>query len=224
MKLSGQQHTHWPTDIVEAKALQERLRKRVLLAPLDREPRTIAGVDAAFIGDTIVAVACCYDYPALAHREDVRIAEAVAVPYVPGFLSFREGPAVIRAIEKLSAPPEMILLDGQGIAHPRGLGIASHIGVLLDIPTIGCAKSRLVGTYTEPALEAGAWSPLFYRGKIVGAVLRTRERVKPVFVSPGHKVDLAGALRIALSCVRKYRIPEPLRRADALSKRLKKDI
>ncbi|MEW5746827.1 MAG: deoxyribonuclease V [Nitrospirota bacterium] len=212
---------HWPHDIFEAKALQEELRGRVRIVPLEHEPRVIAGVDAAFAGDTIIAVACSYEYPAMTLIEDSHAVETVSFPYIPGFLSFREGPAFISAVARLGSKPDLLLVDGQGIAHPRGLGIASHIGVLLDMPAIGCAKSLLVGRYEEPDATKGARSPLYYKGDVVGAVLRTRDTANPVFVSAGHRIDLESSLRIVLGCVRKYRIPEPIRRADMLSKKLK---
>jgi deoxyribonuclease V len=145
-------------------------------------------------------------------------------PYVPGFLTFREGPVLIKVIKKLSIKPDVILFDGQGIAHPIRLGIASHIGVLLNTPAIGCAKSRLIGEYKEPKLRRGAWSPLTYNNNVVGAVLRTRDNVRPLFISPGHKIDLKASIDIVLNCISKYRIPEPLRRADYLSRRVKRSI
>jgi deoxyribonuclease V len=155
--------------------------------------------------------------------EDVFAVTNCLFPYVPGFLSFREGPAIIEALSRLKIKPDLILLDGQGIAHPKGLGIASHIGILLDLPTVGCAKSRLVGEYKEPGSNKGAWSPLKFHGSIVGAVLRTRDSVRPLFVSPGHRIDLKASIEIVLGCIGRYRIPEPLRRADILSKRIKRD-
>ena len=172
----------------------------------------------------MLAVACLYRYPALSLAEETVAIREVSFPYVPGFLSFREGPAIIDAINKLTVKPDVILVDGQGIAHPKGMGIASHIGVLIDIPTIGCAKSRLVGEYKEPGFRKGAWSPLQYDGKVVGAVLRTRDHVRPLFVSPGHRVDLKTSIEIVLGCIGKYRIPEPLRRADFLSKKMIRQI
>jgi deoxyribonuclease V len=138
-------------------------------------------------------------------------------PYIPGYLSFREAPAIFSAMEKLSLLPDLLIVDGQGIAHPRRIGIASFLGVLLGLPTIGCAKSRLVGKYEEPAPERGSWSPLIDKGETVGAVLRTRKGVKPVFVSPGHLVTLPEAIEIIMHCAVKYRLPEPQRAADSLA-------
>ncbi|MCX7950273.1 MAG: endonuclease V, partial [Treponemataceae bacterium] len=139
--------------------------------------------------------------------------ERANFPYIPGLLSFREGPVILSAFEELTIRPDVIIFDGQGIAHPRGLGLASHLGILLDIPSIGCAKTALVGTWDEPPDRPGSFSPLIYGGQVVGDVLRTKERVRPVFVSPGHKVGRHAAREIVLACIRGYRLPEPTRQA-----------
>ena len=214
----------FPRSIEEARKVQLELKKKVRLMPLRKQLRIIAGIDAAFTDDRIVAVACLFTYPDLKPLEDAHAARKITFPYVPGFLSFREGPAIIRAANRLSVRPDLILFDGQGIAHPEGLGIASHIGIVLAIPSIGCAKSRLTGEYNEPGAKKGNQSRLFYKGKAIGKVLRTRDNVKPLFVSPGHMMDIEGAVSIVMQCVGKYRIPEPIRRADALSKKLKQKI
>ena len=213
----------WPEtiSIEHARELQKDLRKRVRLIPLKREPRYVAGVDAAFSENLVYAAACLYSYPDLILVEKACAVEKLRFPYVPGFLSFREGSAIIAAVRKLATKPNVLLVDGQGIAHPRGIGIASHLGVLLNIPTTGCAKTRFVGEFEEPGRRKGSWSELTYKGRIVGGVLRTKDGVRPLFVSPGHKIDLDGAVRITLDCIGKYRIPEPLRCADMLSKKLK---
>jgi len=211
----------WPRDIKEAREIQFTLKQKVKIIPFTGKPRFIAGVDAAFSGDSVIGTACLYKYPELTLIEETSATTMTSFPYIPGFLSFREGPAVIKAINNLKLKPDVILFDGQGIAHPEGLGIASHIGVLLNISTIGCAKSRLVGSYIEPKIKKGQCAYLKYQGKTVGAVLRTRDKVKPLFVSPGHKIDLKGAIDIVLKCTGKYRIPEPLRQADHLSRKLK---
>ena len=213
----------WPEtiSIEQAREFQKDLRKRVRVIPLTREPRYVAGVDAAFSEDLVYAAACLYRYPELTLVEKTSAVEKLKFPYVSGFLSFREGSAIIAAIKKLQTKPDIILVDGQGIAHPRGIGIASHLGVLLDTSTIGCAKKRLVGEFREPGGRKGNLSGLTYEGRIVGAVLRTTDSVRPLFVSPGHKIDLDNAVRITLGCIGKYRIPEPLRCADMLSKKSK---
>ncbi len=213
--------TSSPT-IAEAREIQEQLRRKVKIVPFRCEPKFVAGVDAAFSEDEVFAAACLYRYPELSLVEQVHIVQKLRFPYVPGYLSFREGPAIIEVIKKLKRKPDLILVDGQGIAHPRSAGIASYLGVLLDVPSLGCAKKRLVGEYREPAGKKGKWSELIYEENVVGAVLRTRDGVKPLFVSPGHRVDLDSSIRIVLGCTGKYRIPEPVRCADMLSKKAAK--
>jgi deoxyribonuclease V len=214
----------WPKTVTikKAREIQSLLRTRVRVSALRKDPRYIAGVDAAFSDDRVFAAACLYLFPELTLIEQQSAVQKLSFPYVPGFLSFREGPAIIAAIEKLAKKPDLILVDGHGIAHPRGVGIASYIGVLLGIPTIGCAKSRLIGEHEEPGIKKGKWSVLLYEGKTVGAVMRTKDGVRPLFVSPGHKTNLDDALRFTIACASTYRIPEPLRCADILSKRTKK--
>jgi deoxyribonuclease V len=215
----------WPKTVTieEARKEQERLRKKVRITPLKREPRFVAGVDAAFSAGHVFAAVCLYLFPELALVERQTAVRKLLFPYVPGFLSFREGPAIMAALGALSHKPDLILADGQGIAHPRGIGIASYIGVLLDAPAIGCAKSRLIGDYEEPAEKKGSWSSLRIDGHVVGAVVRTKDNTRPLFISPGHRIDVKSAIRLALSCTGTYRIPEPLRCADMLSKIVKKE-
>ncbi|UCE70989.1 MAG: endonuclease V [Nitrospiraceae bacterium] len=212
----------WPGDIQTARRIQIELSKRVTICPLRKRPSLIAGVDAAFCGESVTAVASVFAYPSLIHRYDATSRGDVRFPYIPGLLSFREGQAFISAIKKLKTIPDVIIVDGQGIAHPLGIGIASHIGVLLGIPTIGCAKTRLVGEHAEPGPERGQWTPLTYKKERIGAVLRTRDGVKPVFVSPGNLIDLDSSIEIVLHSLTRYRLPEPIRRADRLSKELSK--
>ncbi len=211
----------WPKtpSIADARTVQERLRKKVRIVPFQGELRYVAGVDAAFSEDMVFAAACLYRYPDLTMIEKTSAVARLNFPYVPGFLSFREGPAITLAIEKLGTRPDVILVDGQGIAHPRGIGIASYLGLLLGIPAIGCAKTRLIGEFEEPGKRKGNWSELTVEGRLVGAVLRTKDQVRPLFISPGHHIDLEGAIRITLACAGKYRIPEPLRCADMVSRR-----
>jgi deoxyribonuclease V len=213
-----------PDNVQEARDVQNVLKQKVKIIELKKTPQLIAGVDAAFIDDKVIGVACLFTYPLLMSVEDAHAVVDISFPYIPGFLSFREGPAIIKAVNKLTKKPDLILFDGQGIAHPEGMGIASHIGVILDIPSVGCAKSKLVGHYTEPGKLKGESSQLRYRNQTVGVALRTRYNTKPVFVSPGHLIDLKGAINIVLNCTGKYRIPEPLRRADFLSKKIKKEM
>jgi deoxyribonuclease V len=214
----------FPRDIKGAKKVQRILRQKVKLVPLIKGPEFIAGVDAAFYSDNVIAAACLYKYPELVPVEDAYAVSKITFPYIPGFLSFREGPAILRAIARLKKRPEVVIFDGQGIAHPECMGIAAHIGVLLDMPSVGCAKSRLVGEYSEPGKNKGQHTRLRYRNQSVGAVLRTRNNVRPVFVSPGHLIDLKTAVDIVLNCTSKFRLPEPVRRADSLSKKLRQEM
>ena len=208
----------WPGDMANARKTQERLREKVVITPYHGEPATVAGVDASFSDTHVYAAACLYRCPEMQWIEQALAVRVLRVPYIPGYLSFREGPAIIDALGKFHQRPDVILVDGQGIAHPRGIGIASHLGILLDVPAIGCAKTRLIGDYREPDWEKGAWSELRHAGRIIGAVLRTRDGVRPLFISPGHRMDQESAIRIALSCAGRCRIPEPLRCADRVSK------
>jgi deoxyribonuclease V len=213
----------WPQTYQEAVALQEKLRDRVRLAPLQRAPQLVAGVDAICSRDDriIYGAVAVYSYPELQLVEEAGAAGDCPFPYRTGLLSFREIPILAAAYQRLKLKPDVLLVDGQGIAHPRGLGLATHLGLVLDIPTIGAAKSRLIGEGPEPGKEAGAYSPLRYQGKIVGVILRTQTGIRPLYLSPGHRVTLPECLEITLACVTKYRVPLPLRQADQLTRRLK---
>lgn len=208
-------------DFKEAKEIQTELASKVIITPLKKTPRLIAGVDTAFEGDIAVSAACLFTYPELQLISTSTAKAKAPIPYVPGFLSFREGDAVKKALKGLNKKPDLIIFDGQGIAHPRGLGIASHIGVELNIPTIGCAKSRLVGQFDEPAAEKGNFTDLIYKGKKIGAVVRSRTNVRPLFISPGHLVSIKDSIKIILNCSTKYRLPEPVRMADKMSREAK---
>ncbi|MEF8793745.1 deoxyribonuclease V [Thiohalorhabdus sp.] len=200
----------------EARKLQDELRSRVRREPLSPSVTKVAGVDAALLKDRVVAVATLLSYPGLEVLEEATGLAPLELPYVPGLLSFREGPAVMEALDQLRRAPDLVLLDGQGIAHPRGLGIAAHIGLLQNRPAIGVAKSRLVGEADEAALgpDKGARVPLSVEGEPVGAVVRTRSRVRPLYVSPGHRVTVDDAVTWTLACCTRYRLPEPTRLAD----------
>lgn len=209
-------HLHsWQVSPKEAASIQQHLAGQVRFCPLPSPLNTIAGLDCAFSkdGSIIAAVIVTLSYPALEVLDVVWAREKVRFPYVPGLLSFREAPVCLKAAEKLSCRPDVFLIDGQGIAHPRRLGLASHLGLCWDAPTIGCAKSRLCGTYEEPAKEKGKWSPLWQSGQTIGAVVRTRTSVKPLFVSVGHRAMLKEAIDLVLRCCRRYRLPEPTRLA-----------
>jgi deoxyribonuclease V len=208
----------WSVTPKQASAIQRRLAVLVRQEPLGRPPRFVAGVDAAFSRDDrhCLAAAVVWDL-----RERTLVEQHVAVrpltfPYIPGLLSFREGPAVLAALRRLRTVPDALIYDGHGLAHPRRFGIACHVGVILSRPTIGCAKSRLIGVHREPGARRGAVVPLIDHGEVVGSVLRTQDGINPVFVSVGHLIDLRGAQQIVLACATRYRLPEPTRLADQL--------
>jgi deoxyribonuclease V len=209
----------WDLTPKEAIALQTALRGRVVRKDRIGAVRRVAGVDVGFEQDGRVtrAAVAVLDFPDLALVEQVVVRAATAFPYVPGLLSFREAPAVLAAFEEIHVAPDLILYDGQGIAHPRRFGIASHVGLLLDCPSIGVAKSRLVGEHRMPATRRGAWTPLRDAGEVIGAVLRTRAGVKPLYVSIGHRVSLETAVRWTMACVTRYRLPETTRWAHRLA-------
>jgi deoxyribonuclease V len=209
----------WDVPPAEARRLQTELASRVSLtdAVAPANLRHVAGVDNAYVtkgGETIAhAAVVVLTYPDLEAVETVLAEHPVTFPYVPGLLSFREAPAVLAAFARVSVAPDAVLFDGQGYAHPRRLGLASHLGLVLDLPSVGCAKSRLVGRYEEPPREFGAHTPLTVDGEVVGAAVRTRPRHAPLFVSPGHKTSVAGAVALALACCRGAFMPEPTRLA-----------
>jgi len=207
----------WDLSPREALALQEKLTGLLIPEKRFNQVMTVAGIDVGFTDDTARAAIVVLQYPDLDILDQATASQPVTFPYIPGLLTFREGPVIIEAFRKLKLRPDLLIFDGQGQAHPRRLGIASHIGLLLDRPAIGCAKSRLCGQYEEPAPTRGSFSPLIHKGEIVGAVLRTRDRVKPVFVSPGHKIDLHASLEYVLTCCRGFRLPETTRLAHRLA-------
>jgi deoxyribonuclease V len=178
---------------------------------------SVAGADVSKRGEHLFACIGVFSYPELSLLSESYARLRAAVPYVPGFLSYRELPVLIRAFTKLRRKPDVILVDGQGIAHPRGLGVASHLGVVLEVATIGCAKSHLYGTYTEPGEKRGAYTVMRRDRQGIGMVIRTRDNVKPLFVSPGHLVDMSDCLRIVLSATKRYRLPEPIRYAHKMA-------
>jgi deoxyribonuclease V len=203
----------WKVSTAEARDIQLDLRDRVSFQPDFGEVRTVAGVDVGMAGDVAKAAVIVLEYPLLVPVEQ-SMAEVVAtMPYVPGLLSFREAPAILAACGKLSTEPDLFIFDGQGVAHPRRFGIASHVGLILDKPSIGCAKSRLCGTHHEPAQEAGSHVYLYDAEDVIGAVLRTRDNVSPVYVSVGHRTDLETAIQYVLGCCKGYRLPETTRYA-----------
>lgn len=211
-------HLHdWGISYDNAREVQQDLRTRLILRneKIPSTIKTIAGADISYSKDTntFFAAVVVLDSETMEIIERASSSGMTDFPYIPGLLTFREGPILLEAFRKLSFSPDIIIFDGQGIAHPRGIGLASHMGLFLDTPSIGCAKTRLVGSYDEPGNDPGAYSPLFYQEKVTGAVLRTKKNVKPIFVSPGHRIGLETAIGITLSSCRGYRLPEPTRKA-----------
>jgi deoxyribonuclease V len=217
--LTAVRASNWDLSPAEARALQARLSGQAEIRDRLDAPALVAGIDVGFedFGRTTraaVAVLRCDDLQLV---ESALARRPTRFPYVPGLLSFREIPAALGALAALACTPDLLLCDGQGFAHPRRFGLACHLGWLVDMPTIGVAKSRLLGDYAPPPAERGAWSPLWDHGEIVGAAVRTRRGVKPLFVSPGHRVDVASAVRLTLACTDRYRLPEPSRTAHRLA-------
>jgi len=208
--------TRWKLTPREAMRLQDRLRERVVLEDCFKRIRYVAGADIAFDPETQVAFAgvVVYRFPELKEVERRMARRKLQFPYVPGLLSFRESPILMAAFARLKTDPDLILIDGHGRAHPRLFGLACHIGVLFDKPTIGCAKSLLVGNAGEPAAKAGSSAPLEFRGERVGVVLRTRDGTRPIFVTQGHSISLPTAVKVVRRCIDGYRIPKPTREAD----------
>jgi len=208
----------WNVTCEEAIKIQERLKDKVILKKIDRRINYIAGLDVSYAkgGNTVWAGVVVLGFPSLVKIEERWAQSKVSFPYIPGLLSFREIPALLDVLTNIEAEPDLIFCDGQGIAHPRGLGIASHLGVLLRKPTIGCAKSRLVGEFDPVGEDRGEYVYLRYQNRIIGAVVRTRSRVKPVFISPGYGVMLKDYIRFVLETCPTYRIPEPTRQAHLL--------
>mgnify|MGYP000008798160 CR=1 FL=1 len=216
----------WKVTPKEAVRIQEEGRRKLVLRPPRREFRTVAAGDVSYGrgDDRLYAAVLLFSYPGLDLRESASACGRVPFPYLPGLLSFREAPVLLRAFSRLKTDPDLLLFDGQGIAHPRSMGLAAHLGLLLDRPSIGCAKSRLFGAEAEPGLPRGSLAPLVEGGRTVGMVVRTRTGVKPVYVSPGHRMDLETSVRMVLSLGRGYRIPEPLRRAHLFVNRLREEL
>jgi deoxyribonuclease V len=209
-------HSRWAVTPDEARRIQLSLRDRVERRDRLAGLKKVAGADVALDmarGKAIAGVVV-YRFPELEEIERVWAEKPLRFPYIPGLLSFREMPAILAAFERVRNEPDLIFYDGQGYAHPRRFGIACHLGVVLDCPTIGCAKSRLIGIHDEPPAERGAWAPLEDKGERIGAVLRTRSGVKPIYVSVGHRVSLGTAIEMVLAVSDGYRIPRPTRDAD----------
>ena len=207
----------WDVSASQATTLQRRLADQVIVSWNECPVRMVAGIDVGFPEGRGRAAVVVLSFPDLQLADSARAEIDISFPYVPGLLAFREGPVILAALEQISVEPDLLMFDGHGLAHPRRMGVASHIGVLLDVPSIGCAKSRLVGTHQEPGPRRGAYARLYHEGEVIGAVLRTRDGVKPVYVSIGHRVDLEMAVDFALRCCARYRLPEPIRHAHRLA-------
>jgi deoxyribonuclease V len=209
----------WVKTVAEAKKIQEQLKDRVIDFDCLGKVKHVAGVDIGFEDNYAIskAAVAVLTYPELELVEQAIARIPTAFPYVPGYLSFREIPAILAALPQLNITPDLILCDGQGLAHPRRLGLACHLGVLLDIPTIGVAKSLFIGQHEQVPLEKGSWKPLVDKDETIGAVLRSRTKVKPIYVSIGHKISLPTAIKYVNGCLTKYRLPETTRWADRLA-------
>jgi len=217
MRLKIQFPHSWNLLPDEAVRLQSSLSKKVVITPLPETISTIGGVDVGYEEGKARAAIAVLTYPAL-QRISYSVAEIPCdFPYIPGLLSFREAPAALAALEKLPQLPDVLMIDGQGIAHPRRLGIASHLGILLDIPAIGCAKSPLIGHYMALGNNAGDKAPLTDGNEILGMAVRTKSGCKPMIISVGHRCDLADAVQLVLNCCRGYRLPEPTRLAHKIA-------
>jgi len=206
----------WDVTPAEGSKIQNELRERVVLHDDFSRVDLVAGADMSIDKSSNEGFAgvIVYTFPDLNEVERRHAHRKLTFPYIPGFLAFREAPVLLEAFAKLENEPDVIIFDGQGIAHQRGLGIATHMGLVLDKPTVGCAKSRLVGSFEEPGNEVGNFSPLVFHGNTIGAVLRTRKNVNPIFVSQGHRIDLKTCVDMLLQCGDGYRIPKPTREAD----------
>ena len=212
--------THaWDLTPAEAVALQLQLRDRVIREDRFAPPQYIAGVDVGFEegGRLTRAAVAVLEFPSLNPLEQAIARRPTTFPYVPGLLSFREIPTILQALQRLSQPPQMLLCDGQGLAHPRRFGLACHLGVLTDTPSIGVGKTRLIGTHADVPPEKGAWVPLIDKGETIGAVLRSRQGVKPIYISIGHRISLPTAVDYVLAATKGYKLPETTRAAHRLA-------
>ena len=207
----------WDVSPAEAKRIQCRLRGRLRVEHLRYPPQVVAGIDVGVKEGRVRAAVVTVSYPDLLPLQAVTAERDGSFPYVPGLLAFREGPVVLAALERLTQPPDVLLFDAQGLAHPRRMGLATHLGILLDLPAVGCAKSRLCGEAEVPGAQKGSWSVLTDGNEVIGAVVRTRSHVRPVYVSIGHRLDLQTAVALVLGCAMRYRVPQPIRLAHQVA-------
>lgn len=210
----------WPKDAAEAIALQQEMRENINLKNGFRKIETVCGVDCSYDLQTNIsrAVLCLFSYPKLELLESSMAHLPTDFPYVPGLLSFREIPVILEAFRVLSTTPDLLMVDGMGIAHPRRMGIAAHLGLYLDLPSIGVGKSLLCGKYEMPGTKKGYKSDLIHKGEKIGTVLRSKDNTNPLFISPGHKIDHETSVKFVMDCLIKYRLPEPTHVADKFSK------
>ena len=214
----------WQVSSEEASRIQKGLRKEIIPEPGFDRIEKIAGADISFSGEEAYAGVIVFSFPDLRIIERRQAVKKTDFPYIPGLLTFREGPVLLSAFEQVEKEPDLIIFDAQGLAHPRSMGLATHLGIILDKPSIGCAKSRLVGHYDPVGEPVGSYSFLEHEGDILGAVVRTKERVKPVFVSIGHRIDLETSIKVLLECCRGYRLPEPSRQAHNFAGEIKSRV
>jgi len=210
----------WKVNVEEAIQIQEALRGRVILRNTFKDVTKIGGADVGYSRDKhfLYAAIVVLSFPEMETLEIANAHGKIPFPYIPGLFSFREGPILIKAFRKLNLKPDVMIFEGQGIAHPRGFGLASHLGLWLDLPSIGCAKTPLLGDFIYPGSSKGSYEVMRRGREEVGVVLRTRENVKPMFISPGHRIDLETSMKVVLKTCTKFRIPEPLRKAHQLSR------
>jgi deoxyribonuclease V len=210
----------WKVTPEQAIRIQENLRHRIILKSTFSQIRTIGGGDVSYQkeGDFLFGAMVVLSFPQMETLEVATAVGKISFPYLPGLLTFREGPILIRAFQKLRMRPDLLIFDGQGIAHPRGMGLATHLGIWFNLPSIGCAKTPLLEEFATPGPLKGSFESIQKNGREVGAVLRTKNRVKPVFVSPGHRIDLPTSIRLILESCQGFRLPEPLRRAHHFSR------
>jgi deoxyribonuclease V len=212
------QHEHrWDVAPYEAQQLQQELQVKVSEVEGTAAVQAIAGIEIAHsrFSDTLTVAVAVVSYPEMVLLEEVVVEYQTKFPYIPGLLSFREVPAILKALDALKSVPDMLMVDGPGIAHPHGLGVASHVGVLTDIPTIGVSRTSLVGSYVEPEVSAGSQTSLVWQGEIIGTVYRSKNRVAPLFISVGHRINRTRANELVVACCQGYRLPEPTRHAYA---------
>lgn len=217
MKLHLKNEHRWDVAPYEAQQLQKELQAKVSELEVSAPIQTIAGIEIAHsrFSDTLTAAVAVINYPEMTLIEEVVIEYQTKFPYIPGLLSFREVPAILKALEALKTVPDALMIDGPGIAHPHGLGVASHVGVLTDLPTVGVSRTSLVGSYVEPEVSAGSQTSLVWQGEIIGTVYRSKNRVAPLFISVGHRMNRLKANEMVIACCQGYRLPEPTRHAYA---------